>query len=69
MCEKADREGRDMLSTEEVAKVILQFQSKHGAEITPDEAKAVADVVEIQRRVIETESLEIRIAALERRRK
>ena len=38
-------------------------------EITPDEAKAVADVVEIQRRVIETESLENRITALEGIRK
>jgi hypothetical protein len=38
-------------------------------EVTPDEAKAVADVVEIQRRVIETEGLEIRIAALEEVRK
>ena len=38
-------------------------------EVTPDEAKAVADVVEIQRRVIETESLENRITALEGIRK
>lgn len=35
-------------------------------EITPDEAKTVAEVIEVQRRTIETESLETRIAALER---
>ena len=36
-------------------------------EITPDEAQAVASVVEIQRRAIETAELAERIAALEAR--
>jgi len=57
-------EPSDMVSSM-AAVVSAMAQGK----VTPDEAKAVADVVEIQRRVIETESLEIRIAALERRRK
>ena len=58
------KEPSDMVSSM-AAVVSAMAQGK----VTPDEAKAVADVVEIQRRVIETESLEIRIAALERRRK
>jgi len=40
--------------------------SMANGEITPDEAKAVAEVVELQRRAIETQDLEQRIAALER---
>jgi hypothetical protein len=36
-------------------------------ELTPDEAQAVAGVVEVQRRAIETAELAERIAALEAR--
>jgi len=52
-----------------VASMTAVVSAMAQGEVTPDEAKAVADVVEIQRRAIETESLEIRIAALEGRRK
>ncbi|WP_043358796.1 DUF5681 domain-containing protein [Belnapia sp. F-4-1] len=38
-----------------------------GGELTPDEAQAVASVVEIQRRAIDTAELAERIAALEAR--
>jgi hypothetical protein len=58
------KEPSDMVAT--MSSVVSAMAQ---GEITPDEAKAVADVVEIQRRVIETESLEIRIAALEEVRK
>ena len=37
-------------------------------EITPDEAQALAGLVEVQRRAIETQELEARIAALEARK-
>jgi hypothetical protein len=39
-----------------------------GGEITPDEAQALAGLVEIQRRAIETNDLAERIAALEARK-
>ena len=58
------KEPSDMVAT--MSSVVSAMAQ---GEITPDEAKAVADVVEIQRRVIETESLESRITALEGSRK
>jgi hypothetical protein len=38
-------------------------------DLTPDEGSAVANVIEIKRRTLETEALEKRIAALEERNK
>jgi hypothetical protein len=49
-----------------VAVMASVMGSMANGEITPDEAKAVAEVVELQRRAIETQDLEQRIAALER---
>ena len=40
-----------------------------GGEITPDEGQAVASVLEVKRKAIETVELEARIAALEQERK
>lgn len=40
-----------------------------GGEITPDEGQAVASVLEVKRKAIETVDLEARIAALEQERK
>jgi hypothetical protein len=49
-----------------VAVMAFVMGAMASGEITPDEAKAVAEVVELQRRAIETQDLEQRIAALER---
>jgi tellurite resistance protein len=49
-----------------VAVMASVMGAMESGEITPDEAKAVAEVVELQRRAIETQDLEQRIAALER---
>jgi len=40
-----------------------------GGDITPDEGAAVANILETKRRAIETVELEIRVSALEQKRK
>jgi hypothetical protein len=50
-----------------VAGLAVVAQAMAAGELSPDEAGAVAGVLEIQRRAIETSELEARIAALEGR--
>jgi hypothetical protein len=57
----------EMSQPEDMVAVMASVMgSMASGEITPDEAKAVAEVVELQRRAIETQDLEQRITALEK---
>ncbi len=57
-------------TAESVAQAIQRVTAALAAgEISPDEAQAIASVLEHQRRAIETEELEKRIVALEERQK
>ena len=72
-----ERKGRliplDLPETNTAGSVAQAIQRVTAAlaagEISPDEAQAIASVLEHQRRAIETEELEKRIAALEERQK